>query len=101
MVAPAFGIIAIGPIFEKVGAVFWMIARGLQKGLELPIGYRRTVDVEFLDVQHMLVETSSRWFPRIAHINADLVTAFDFHAANLERIPRSGDRDHVGWWRII
>ena len=61
-----------------------MIVGGVEKLLELRVGDRILVDVERLDLQRVFVKAARRIFPRILHIDADIVESFDFDSRDLE-----------------
>ena len=52
--------------------------RGVDEFLELGIGYRRAIHIESLDLQPLAMKAARRVFPRILHVDARIVAAFDF-----------------------
>src|SRR6267378_1481455 len=72
-----------------------MIARGVQKLLELGVRDGILVDVERFDVHRMLVKTARRTFPGILHVYADIVGSFDLYTRHCEEKVRFRNLDHA------
>src|SRR5258708_30230135 len=83
-----------------------MIVRGVEELFELRGGDGRTVDVISVEMQAAKMRAARRIFPGILDVNAGIVAAFDFDAAdgkvevalgNLQHARRRGGGGFGGW----
>ena len=68
---------------------------GIEKLLELRVGYRILIDPERFDVHGMVVETPRGILPGILHINPDIIEAFDLNPFNAELKISLWNFDHI------
>ncbi len=93
--AQPFGIGAVLPVLEKVPSSLRVIVGGVEELLELGVGHGILVHVEGLDLHAVLVEAPRTVLPRILHVDADVVVAFDLSAPHREQIAAAIDADHA------
>src|SRR6267378_2860416 len=92
---PAGGEISFRPVAQEIVIVGGVIVRGVEELFELRVGDGCAVDVVAVEMEAVKMRAARRIFPGILDVNAGIVAAFDFDAADGEVEVGLGNLQHA------
>src|SRR5208337_2396594 len=96
LVRPSLWIRPVCPVSKKVRIILRVIVSCLEKLLEVKVGDGVLVNVERLYLHAVFVKAARRVFPRILHINTNVIGAFNLNPFNLEGEIGASNLNHAG-----
>src|SRR5215472_19265948 len=94
-IVPASRILPILPVAQEIQIIRGVIVSDIEKLLEFRIGHGKFVDIEGGNVHSVFVKSPGSVFPRILHIDTNIVETLDLNPPHLEKEIAFRNLDHA------